>query len=249
MENPAALSACIRRAIAAALILGLALTIMPLGVHAEAFTQRVPAPDFATKVWLNSQPLTLKQLHGKVALIDFWEYTCINCIRTFPYLRRWQQLYAPAGLVIIGVHTPEFEFGKNPKNVADAVKRFGFTFPIAVDSDSDIWNAFHAGGWPMGLPDRQGRQHRLRPQRRRRLRRDGARNSDAAEGAQPEAQLRLGQVRDYQGRGSLDDGRDMQARVARNLPGLSARQQYREPGRRGPHHGSPLPRAVLRTAR
>ena len=148
MENPAALFACIRRAIAAALFLALALTIMPLGARAEAFTQRVPAPNFAAKVWLNSRPLTRKQLHGKVVLIDVWEYTCINCIRTFPYLRRWRQLYAPAGLVIIGVHTPEFGFGKNPKNVANAVKRFGFTFPIAVDSDSDIWNAFRAGGWP-----------------------------------------------------------------------------------------------------
>src|SRR5260370_1877068 len=138
MENPEALSACIRRALTAAPILALALTIMPLGVHAEAFTQRVPAPDFATKVWLNSQPLTLKQLHGKVVLIDFWEYTCINCIRTFPYLRRWQQLYAPAGLVIIGVHTPEFEFGKNPKNVADTANRFASTSPLPVTTASDI---------------------------------------------------------------------------------------------------------------
>ena len=90
-------------------------------------------------------------------LVDFWEYTCINCIRTFPYLRRWDQLYRPLGLVIIGVHTPEFEFGKNPARVADAAKRFGFDFPIAIDSDYKIWYAFHNEGWPADyLIDKDG---------------------------------------------------------------------------------------------
>ena len=118
---------------------------------------RPPAPAFSSPTWFNSPPLTLAQLRGKVVLIDFWEYTCINCIRTFPYLRRWKRLYGPDGLVIIGVHTPEFAFAKNPKNVANAVKRFGFTFPVAVDSDYIIWNAFHNVAWPADyLIDKNG---------------------------------------------------------------------------------------------
>jgi len=119
---------------------------------------RIPAPDFSAKLWFNSPPLSLAQLRGKVVLIDFWEYTCINCIRTFPYLRRWNELYGPAGLVIIGVHTPEFAFAKNPANVANAVKRFGFSFPVAVDDDEAIWNAFHNAAWPADyLIDKDGR--------------------------------------------------------------------------------------------
>jgi thiol-disulfide isomerase/thioredoxin len=125
---------------------------------AEELAQRPAAPDFSGKIWLNSPPLTLKELRGKVVLVDFWEYTCINCIRTFPYLRRWNELYGPAGLVIIGVHTPEFAFAKNPANVAAAVKRFGFTFPVVVDSDDAIWNAFHNQAWPADyLIDKDGR--------------------------------------------------------------------------------------------
>ena len=119
---------------------------------------RPPAPDFQTKVWLNSTPLTLKELRGKVVLIDFWEYTCINCIRTFPYLRRWNALYGPLGLVVIGVHTPEFDFAKDPARVADATRRFKFTFPIAVDSDRRIWDAFNNDAWPAKyLIDKDGR--------------------------------------------------------------------------------------------
>src|SRR5215472_805292 len=118
---------------------------------------RVPAPDFHAKLWFNSPPLSLAQLHGKVVLVDFWEYTCINCIRTFPYLRRWEELYAPAGLIIIGVHTPEFAFAKNPANVANAVKRFGFSFPVVLDNEEKIWNAFHNVAWPADfLIDKDG---------------------------------------------------------------------------------------------
>ncbi len=127
--------------------------------YSGELTSRSPAPDFRAKVWFNSPPLSLAQLRGKVVLVDFWEYTCINCIRTFPYLRRWNDLYAPVGLLIIGVHTPEFVFAKNPANVAGAVKRFGFTFPVALDSDDDeIWNAFHNAAWPADfLIDKEGR--------------------------------------------------------------------------------------------
>jgi thiol-disulfide isomerase/thioredoxin len=116
-----------------------------------------PAPDFTCERCLNHPPFKLSDLRGKVVLVDFWEYTCINCIRTFPYLRRWDQFYRPLGLVIVGVHTPEFEFGKNPERVADATKRFGFDFPVAIDSDYKIWYAFHNEGWPADyLIDKDG---------------------------------------------------------------------------------------------
>jgi thiol-disulfide isomerase/thioredoxin len=113
-----------------------------------AASNRIPAPNFSCDVWLNSPSLTLDKLRGKVVLIDFWEYTCINCIRTFPYLRRWNRLYGPLGLVVIGVHTPEFAFGRDRKVVEQAARRFGFTFPIAVDSDRKVWDAFSNDAWP-----------------------------------------------------------------------------------------------------
>jgi len=126
--------------------------------YAAELASRAPAPEFEAKVWFNSPPLSLARLRGKVVLVDFWEYTCINCIRTFPYLRRWNELYAPAGLTIIGVHTPEFGFAKNPANVANAVRRFGFSFPVVLDNDETIWNAFHNAAWPADfLIDKDGR--------------------------------------------------------------------------------------------
>src|SRR5437870_5334985 len=96
----------------------------------------VRAPEFPPGVtWLNSPPLTLKQLRGKVVLVDFWEYTCVNCIRTFPYLQEWDRRYRGKGLVIIGVHAPEFAFARQVENVRRAADGFGFKYPIAVDSD------------------------------------------------------------------------------------------------------------------
>jgi thiol-disulfide isomerase/thioredoxin len=145
-------------AVCATLIGLLATGWISVSANAGDVSPRIPAPDFQANVWFNSPPLTLEQLRGKVVLVDFWEYTCINCIRTFPYLRRWNELYAPAGLVIIGVHTPEFAFAKNPQNVARAVRRFGFSFPVAVDNDEKLWNAFHNAAWPADfLIDKDGR--------------------------------------------------------------------------------------------
>ena len=93
--------------------------------------------------WLNSSPLTAKQLKGKVVLIDFWDYFCINCIRAVPYVRAWADKYKDSGLVVIGVHTPEFDFEKQQANVQKAVQKFGITYPVALDSNYAIWNAFH----------------------------------------------------------------------------------------------------------
>lgn len=98
--------------------------------------------------WLNSKPLTAKELKGKVVLVDFWDYSCINCIRAVPYVRAWAEKYKASGLVVIGVHTPEFDFEKQQANVQKAALRFGITYPVALDSDYKIWNAFHNQYWP-----------------------------------------------------------------------------------------------------
>jgi thiol-disulfide isomerase/thioredoxin len=98
--------------------------------------------------WLNSKPLTREGLRGKVVLVDFWTYTCINWLRTEPYVRAWAEKYKDKGLVVIGVHTPEFEFEKNIDNVQRAVKDFRIDYPVAVDSNYSIWNAFNNHYWP-----------------------------------------------------------------------------------------------------
>jgi cytochrome c biogenesis protein CcdA/thiol-disulfide isomerase/thioredoxin len=98
--------------------------------------------------WLNSSPLSLKELYGKVVLIDFWTYSCINCIRTFPYLIRWNEVYKDKGLVIVGVHTPEFEFEKDPENVKKALERFHISYPVALDNEYKTWSAYQNAYWP-----------------------------------------------------------------------------------------------------
>ena len=108
--------------------------------------------------WLNSPPLTREQLRGKVVLIDFWTYSCINCIRSVPYVRAWQERYKDQGLVVIGVHSPEFAFEKDPANVRDAVADLGIRYPVALDNDLKIWSAFNNRYWPAHyLADAEGR--------------------------------------------------------------------------------------------
>ena len=107
--------------------------------------------------WINSDPLTLAQLRGRVVLVDFWTYTCINCIRTFPYLKLWNSRYADDGLVILGVHTPEFEFEKDYENVQQATKDNGIVWPVAQDNDFQTWRAYNNRFWPAKyLIDRDG---------------------------------------------------------------------------------------------
>lgn len=98
--------------------------------------------------WLNSKPLTASDLRGKVVLVDFWTYSCINCIRTVPYVRAWAEKYKDEGLVVIGVHAPEFAFEKKIDNVRKAVGDFGIGYPIAIDNDFRIWRAFENSYWP-----------------------------------------------------------------------------------------------------
>lgn len=108
-----------------------------------------PAPEIISGgKWFNSAPLILKDLRGKVVLVDFWTYSCINCQRTFPYLKSWWEKYKDKGLVIVGVHSPEFEFEKNPENVAKALKDFGITYPVVQDNDFKTWRAYNNRYWP-----------------------------------------------------------------------------------------------------
>lgn len=108
------------------------------------------APDFNQEShWINSEPLSLKEeLKGKVVLVDFWTYSCINCIRTFPYLRSWYEKYKDQDFVIVGVHAPEFEFEKETKNVEKAVKDFELTYPVVQDNDFKTWRAYNNRFWP-----------------------------------------------------------------------------------------------------
>ena len=98
--------------------------------------------------WINSDPLTIGQLKGKVVLVDFWTYSCINCIRTLPYLESWYDKYHDKGLVVIGVHTPEFEFEKSYSNVKTAVEKYGIKYAVAQDNNYATWNAFGNKYWP-----------------------------------------------------------------------------------------------------
>ena len=125
------------------------------GVHqmgADGLPDLGVAPDFTgTQKWFNTangQPISLKQLRGKVVLVDFWTYTCINCIRTLPYLKAWDQKYRDKGLVIVGVHTPEFSFEHDAGNVQAAIQREGIRYPVVQDNDYKTWDAYGNQYWP-----------------------------------------------------------------------------------------------------
>src|SRR3984885_3817241 len=114
-----------------------------------ALADQGPFPDLSGAVaWLNSPPLSSKSLKGKVVLIDFWTYSCINCLRALPYVEGWAAKYKDAGLVVIGVHTPEFAFEKERTNVEKAVRDLKVSYPVAIDSDYKIWKAFNNEYWP-----------------------------------------------------------------------------------------------------
>ncbi|HZO05782.1 MAG TPA: cytochrome c biogenesis protein DipZ [Solirubrobacterales bacterium] len=120
------------------------------------------APEFTdNERWFNTpgdRPLTLKELRGRVVLIDFWTYTCINCIRTLPYIKAWDERYRDRGLTIVGVHTPEFPFEREAGNVEDAIEQNGLRYPVAQDNEYGTWNAYGNQYWPAKyLIDAQGR--------------------------------------------------------------------------------------------
>jgi thiol-disulfide isomerase/thioredoxin len=128
------------------------------GAAAGALEDYGPAPDFrGVAGWLNSKPLTLNGLRGRVVLIDFWTYSCINCLRTLPHVRAWDSRYRDAGLTIVGVHTPEFAFERVPSNVRENVKKLELRYPVALDNGFGTWEAWHNQYWPAKyLIDRSG---------------------------------------------------------------------------------------------
>lgn len=115
---------------------------------ADLPVEGVMPPLTGAVTWINSPPLTTEQLRGKVVVVDFWTYSCINCLRSIPYVRAWAEKYKDQGLVVIGVHTPEFAFEKSEANVRQAVERLSVTYPVAMDNDFAIWRAFRNNYWP-----------------------------------------------------------------------------------------------------
>ena len=110
--------------------------------------QKAILPSSAATQWFNSPPLTAEMLRDKVVLVDFWTYSCINCLRTLPYVKAWNEKYRNQGLVIIGVHTPEFAFEKDEHNVEKAIRDLGVTYPVVMDNQYAIWNAYKNKYWP-----------------------------------------------------------------------------------------------------
>jgi len=108
----------------------------------------IAMPPLNASRWVNSAPLTAETMRGRVVLVDFWEYTCVNWIRTAPYIKAWHRDYAKFGLTVVGVHAPEFEFGKRAENIDRGIRDHGLAYPIAIDNDFTIWRAFGNDAWP-----------------------------------------------------------------------------------------------------
>jgi len=117
------------------------------------------APDFSgIGHWINSDPLTMQRLKGKVVLVEFWTFDCINCIHVIPYVKQWHERYKDQGLVVVGVHTPENAHERVLENLEGAVNRFGISYPIAQDNDYKTWDAYGTRFWPaLYLIDRSGK--------------------------------------------------------------------------------------------
>jgi thiol-disulfide isomerase/thioredoxin len=132
-------------------------------VHSHAATPPLvdygPAPAFSgIEKWLNSTSLEMGQLRGKVVLVDFWTYSCINCLRTLPYVTKWHEKYKDRGLVVVGVHTPEYAFEKSTENVQTAIRYYGIHYAVAQDNRYATWKAYDNQYWPaLYLIDRKGR--------------------------------------------------------------------------------------------
>ena len=125
-------------------------TVSAADLHAaKLLPPTTTAPGFRDVTsWINTEPFELEDQRGKVVLIDFWTYTCINCIRTLPYIKSWHSKYADSGLVIVGVHAPEFEFEKDRQNVIDAMEKFGLEYPVFQDNDFGTWRNYNNRYWP-----------------------------------------------------------------------------------------------------
>jgi thiol-disulfide isomerase/thioredoxin len=139
-------------------ILAAALFALP-AAHAAPLADKGAAPAFTgIDKWLNSDPLTMQQLRGKVVLVDFWTYSCINCLNTLPYVKQWHARYKDQGLAVVGVHTPEYSFERVTGNVAAAIKRLDIKYPVAQDNRYATWSAYQNRYWPaLYLIDKKGR--------------------------------------------------------------------------------------------
>ena len=116
-----------------------------------------PAPEVTGAPWITGGPLSMQALRGRVVLVEFWTYGCVNCENVIPQLRAWHEKYGPTGLVVVGVHSPEFPWEKRRDKVVAATKRFGIRYPVVQDNDFAIWNRWGVRAWPtMLLVDRQG---------------------------------------------------------------------------------------------
>jgi thiol-disulfide isomerase/thioredoxin len=114
----------------------------------QVLTEKLRAPELKVEGWLNISPLTLADLRGRIVLVDFWDYTCINCLHTLPYLQEWHRRYVDAGLTIVGIHAPEFDFAHAAARVEGAVQSLGIDYPVAQDNAFKTWNAFANRAWP-----------------------------------------------------------------------------------------------------
>lgn len=116
------------------------------------------APEISNGVWINSEPLTLKSLHGRVVLIEFWTFACYNCRNTLPSLKKWDAHYRDQGLTIVGVHTPELDFERDLDQLRREVAKLGIKYPVVTDQDYSTWKAYSVEAWPtLFLLDKQGR--------------------------------------------------------------------------------------------
>ena len=130
---------------------------LAMGIAGSAHATQ--APELAQiEQWHNSQPLSMAGLRGKVVLVDFWTYSCINCLRTLPHVARWHAKYKDQGLVVLGVHTPEFPFERSAANVKKAIARYDIRYPVAQDNQYATWKAFENQYWPaVYLINREGK--------------------------------------------------------------------------------------------
>jgi len=121
-------------------------------------SESIAAPEPAVGEWINSEPLKLKYLRGRVVLIDFWTFGCFNCRNTLPYIKGWHDRYRDKGLTVVGVHSPEFDEERKVENLRKAVASLGINYPVVTDNDYQTWNAYKVEAWPtIFLLDKQGR--------------------------------------------------------------------------------------------
>jgi thiol-disulfide isomerase/thioredoxin len=121
-------------------------------------SESASAPELAAGEWINSEPLKLKDLRGRVVLIDFWTFGCFNCRNTLPYIKGWHNRYRDSGLTVVGVHSPEFDEERKVENLRRSVDSLGINYPVVTDNDYQTWNAYKVEAWPtVFLLDRQGR--------------------------------------------------------------------------------------------